>query len=171
MQKNNFKCQRSNRTPSYVNKQLRLLNKGFICSHHTHIIVLLQQTVNMCWANKPGLWIWTSIPNKFFLLGQLTLFNSVFLLFYHLITDKGNLPTKIKSIAFPLLSLFIWNRKASKDRSITSSIVFCKWNCLYMVVSCQTKRAGFQVRAASRPIHCWPEKFEVKWLKYEIFKT
>ena len=27
-----------------------------------------------------------------------------------------------------------------------------------------------QARAASRPIHCWPEMLEVKWLKYEIFK-
>ena len=32
--------------------------------------------------------------------------------------DGGHLPTKIKSIEFPPLSLFIWNRKASKDRSI-----------------------------------------------------
>ena len=42
----------------------------------------------------------------------------LFLLFYNLITDRGHLPTKIKSIEFPLLSLFIWNGKASKDRSI-----------------------------------------------------
>ena len=42
----------------------------------------------------------------------------LFLLFYNLITDRGYLPTKIKSIEFPLLSLFIWNNKASKDRGI-----------------------------------------------------
>ena len=42
----------------------------------------------------------------------------LFLLFYNLITDRGHLPTKIKSIEFPLLSLFIWDRKASKDRGI-----------------------------------------------------
>ena len=35
----------------------------------------------------------------------------LFLPFYNLITDRGHLPTKIKSIEFPLLSLFIWNRK------------------------------------------------------------
>ena len=39
-------------------------------------------------------------------------------IFYNLITDRGYLPTKIKSIEFPLLPLLIWNRKASKDRSI-----------------------------------------------------
>ena len=42
----------------------------------------------------------------------------LFLLFNNLITDRGHLPTQIKSIEFPLLALFIWNRKASKDRSI-----------------------------------------------------
>ena len=42
----------------------------------------------------------------------------LFLIFYNLITDRGHLPTKIKSIEFPLSSLFIWNRKVSKDSSI-----------------------------------------------------
>ena len=40
----------------------------------------------------------------------------LFLLFYNLITDRGHLPIKTKSIEFPLLALFIWNRKAAKDR-------------------------------------------------------
>ena len=40
------------------------------------------------------------------------------LLLYNLITDRGHLTTKLKLIEFPLLALFIWNRKASKDRSI-----------------------------------------------------
>ena len=55
------------------------------------------------------------------------------LLFYNLMTDRGHLPTKIKSVEFPLLSLFIWNRR-SFQRSQYSSIVFFFNETVYMIV-------------------------------------
>ena len=135
MQKNNIERWSSSRMPSYVNKQLCLLNKVFICSLHTHINVLFQQTINTCWANKRGLWIWTSVPNTFFLLGQLTLFNSVTIncCTGSCLRRQLDVHSVIK-ISFPLTHQILKFFCQQEYIKLTGSMRAKKWNWTYQLI-------------------------------------